>query len=79
MAVFFKGTNASAGRLIGVVTVLVALFLVSDGFVTGGGIMAIAGAVLYRLESGYNSALYSFAIRIGFLAMIFFSLMFIVG
>lgn len=78
-AVFFKGTNAALGKFIGLATAFVALTLAFDGFILGSIIMGIAGAFLFLYESGQNSALASFGIRILFFALVFVSLMFIVG
>lgn len=79
LSVIMRGTNARLGRLIGIVTVVIALAAVSDGFVTVGGVMAIAGAVLYKLESAHNSALFAFVLRVTFLVAILASIGHIIG
>lgn len=70
LSVVMRGTNARLGRAIGVLTVIVGMIAVIDGFVTAGGVLAIAGAVLWQLESARNHALFAFVIRVVFLAMV---------
>lgn len=77
MAVFFRGTNAALGRGVGLFSILIALMALADGFVIGGILIAVAGAMLFLFESGRNSPAYSFGLMILYFGLVFVALMFI--
>ena len=79
LAVFFRGPNSRLDVLIGISTIIVGIFLVGDGHIVGPIILALAGLLLWLYTAPQNSPLYAFALRIVYIALVFFAGMLIVG
>ncbi|MEM4782009.1 MAG: hypothetical protein QXG03_10685 [Halalkalicoccus sp.] len=69
MAVFFKRTNAKLDRVIGVCTVIAAVFFLGGGDILPAIVFAIAGVFLYTRSDPEYSALRAFAVRMAYLVL----------
>lgn len=79
MAVFFKRFDAAVSRLLGVFTIIAAVFVAGDGYIIGPIVLAAAGVVIWGWSSGQNSALYDFGVKLAYFALVFVAGVIIVG
>jgi hypothetical protein len=70
MPVFFKRTDAKLGRLIGICTVIAAVFIIGGGDILPAIVLAGAGVFLFVYSNPTHSAIRDFGVKIVYFVLI---------